>query len=103
MKNGAKREPKGPKEPYMTPFRNRVEQVSKKDAERGSAALALESHLKTKIQNKSPKTHSRKHAKIEHGKTTKRRQNNAKREPEIIDFSSCLRRGNFRQLSVLPT
>ena len=59
----------GAKEPSMTPFRNRVEQVSKKDAEMGSAALALGSHLKTKIQNKSQKTHPRKHAKINYGKT----------------------------------
>ena len=69
MKNEAKREPKRAKEPSMTPFRNRVEQVSKKDAERGSAALALGSHLKTQIQKKLPKTHPRKHAKINHGKT----------------------------------
>ena len=41
-KNGAKSEPKQAKEPSTTPFRNMVEQVSKKDAERGSAALAWE-------------------------------------------------------------
>ena len=49
MKHGAKREPKRAKEPYMTPFRNKVEQVSKKDAERVPAALALGSHLKSGI------------------------------------------------------
>ena len=65
----SQKEPKRQKESSMTPFRNRVEQVSKKDAERGSAALALGSHLKTQIQNKLPKTHPRKHAKINHGKT----------------------------------
>ena len=85
----------------MTPFRNRVEQVSKKDAERGSAALALGSHLKTQIQNKSHKnTIPENMPKSITGKM-ENDQKNSKREPGIIDFSICSRRGNFRQLSVL--
>ena len=66
-------EPKGnqneQQKPSMTPFRNMVEQVSKKNAERGSAALALGSHLNTQIQKQSQKTRPRKHTQINHGKT----------------------------------